>query len=96
MVTTISDWDASRFLKDEEDAIAYLNAIMEYDDPALFQQAVGNIAKARGMGQIAKEAGVGRESLYKSLSKQGNPSFQTMMKVIKAIGGRVSINPATV
>lgn len=56
MATTISDWDASRFLKDEEDAAAYLNAIMEYDDPALFWQAAGNAAKARGIEPAGKQA----------------------------------------
>lgn len=49
MVTTISNWDASRFLNNEEDVNAYLDAIMGYDDPALFRQAVGNVAKAHGM-----------------------------------------------
>ena len=94
-MVTISDWDASKFLNNEDDIIAYLNAVMEYDDPALFQQAIGNVAKARGMAQVAKEAGVGRESLYKSLSAQGNPSFQTILKVGKALGGRINIEPAT-
>ncbi len=94
-MVTISDWDASKFLNNEDDIIAYLNAVMEYDDPALFQQAIGNVAKARGMAQVAKEAGVGRESLYKSLSAQGNPSFQTILKVVKALGGHINIEPAT-
>ena len=94
-MVTISDWDANKFLNNEDDIIAYLNAVMEYDDPALFQQAIGNVAKARGMAQVAKEAGVGRESLYKSLSAQGNPSFQTILKVVKALGGRINIEPAT-
>ena len=55
---------------------------------------IGDIAKARGMGQIAKEAGVGRESLYKSLNKEGNPSFRTIVKVVDALGGRLVIEPA--
>ena len=58
------------------------------------QAALGNVAKARGMTQIAKDAGVGRESLYKSLSKDGNPSFQTIAKVIHALGGRLTIQAA--
>lgn len=73
---------------------AFTNAIAEYDDPALMQAALGNVAKARGMTQIAKDAGVGRESLYKSLSKDGNPSFQTIAKVIHALGGRLTIQAA--
>lgn len=86
MSTEITDYDTSEYLENEQDIIAYLNAIAEYDDPALMQAALGNVAKARGMTQIAKDAGVGRESLYKSLSKDGNPSFQTIANVIHALG----------
>ena len=93
MVTT-SVWDASEYLEDEQDAIAYINAAAELDDPALLQAAIGDVAKARGMGQIAKEAGVGRESLYKSLSRDGNPSFRTIAKVVKELGGRIVIEPS--
>ncbi|KFI92405.1 addiction module antidote protein [Bifidobacterium saguini DSM 23967] len=94
MSAEFTDYDTSEYLEDEQDVIAYLNAIAEYNDPALMQMALGNVAKARGMSQIAKEAGVGRESLYKSLSKDGNPSFQTILKVINALGGRISIQAA--
>ena len=94
MSTEITDYDTSEHLENEQDTIAYLNAIAEHDDPALMQAALGNIAKARGMTQTAKDAGVGRESLYKSLSKDGNPSFQTIAKVIHALGGRLTIQAA--
>lgn len=94
MSTEFTDYDNSEYLENEQDIIAYLNAIAEYDDPALMQAALGNVAKARGMTQIAKDAGVGRESLYKSLSKDGNPSFQTIAKVIHALGGRLTIQAA--
>ena len=94
MSTEITDYDTSEYLENEQDIIAYLNAIAEYDDPALMQAALGNVAKARGMTQIAKDAGVGRESLYKSLSKDGNPSFQTIAKVIHSLGGRLTIQAA--
>lgn len=94
MSTEITDYDTSEYLENEQDIIAYLNAIAEYDNPALMQAALGNVAKARGMTQIAKDAGVGRESLYKSLSKDGNPSFQTIAKVIHALGGRLTIQAA--
>ena len=90
MSTEITDYDTSEYLENEQDIIAYLNAIAEYDDPALMQAALGNVAKARGMTQIAKDAGVGRESLY----KDGNPSFQTIAKVIHALGGRLTIQAA--
>ena len=94
MSTEITDYDTSEYLENEQDIIAYLNAIAEYDDPALMQAALGNVAKARGMTQIAKDAGVGRESLYKSLSKDGNPSFQTLAKVNHDLGGRLTIQAA--
>lgn len=92
-MASISNFDASEYIENEEDAIAYLNAAAETGDPALLQAAIGDIAKARGMGQIAKEAGVGRESLYKSLNKEGNPSFRTIVKVVDALGGRLVIEP---
>ena len=92
-MVSISNFDASEYFENEEDAIAYLNAAAETGDPALLQAAIGDIAKARGMGQIAKEAGVGRESLYKSLNKEGNPSFRTIVKVVDALGGRLVIEP---
>lgn len=90
-MVNIKDWDASEYLTSEQDAIEYLDAAAETGDPKLMQAAIGDVAKARGMGQIAKEAGVGRESLYKSLSHDGNPSFATILKVIHALGGRISI-----
>lgn len=95
-MVNISKFDASEYIEDEQDAIAYLNAAAETGDPAMLQAAIGDVAKARGMGQIAKEAGVGRESLYKSLDKDGNPSFRTISKVINALGGRLVIEPAPV
>ena len=94
-MVNISEFDASEYLDNEEDAIAYLNAAAELNDPALLQAAIGDVAKARGMSQIAKEAGVGRESLYKSLDKNGNPSFRTIAKVINALGGRLVIQPSS-
>ena len=93
MVNT-KPWDASEYLKTEQDIIDYLDAAAETGDPTLTQAAIGDVAKARGMGQIAEAAGVGRESLYKSLSKDGNPSFQTIVKVVQALGGRLTIQAA--
>ena len=93
MVNT-KPWDASEYLKTEQDIIEYLDAAAETGDPTLMQAAIGDVAKARGMGQIAEAAGVGRESLYKSLSKDGNPSFQTIVKVVQALGGSLTIQAA--
>lgn len=92
-MVNVSTWDASDYINDEQDAIDYLDAVAETGDPALMQAALGDIARARGMGRIAAEAGVGRESLYKSLSREGNPSFRTIVKVVRALGGRISIQP---
>ena len=90
-----SVWDASEYLESEEDIAAYLTAIMEEGGPALLQAALGDIAKARGMTEIAREANVGRESLYKSLSETGNPSFRTIAKVAASLGLEIAFKPAS-
>lgn len=79
-------WDAADHLKTEEDIVNYLEAAFEDGDPSLIQAAIGDIARARGMTDIAKNTGLGRESLYKSLNRRGNPSFATVLKVIKILG----------
>ena len=90
-LTKVSQWDASEYLATENDILAYLNAALEDGDPALLQAALGDVAKAKGMTAIAQTAGVGRESLYKSLRADAKPSFQTIAKVISALGGRITI-----
>lgn len=94
MVTTISSWDASEYLETQEDIAAYLNAALEENDPTILQAALGDVAKARGMASIARQAGVGRESLYKSLSETGNPSWQTVTKVLAALNLKLGISPS--
>lgn len=79
-------WDAAEYLKTEEDMAAYLEAALEENDPSLIAAALGDIARAKGMTRIAKETGLGRESLYKALSPEGNPELSTILKVIKALG----------
>ena len=93
MTLKTTKWDVTEYLDNEEDIAEYLNAVIELDDPALLQAAIGDVAKAQGMTKIAKDAGLGRESLYKSLSAQGNPSFTTILKVLHALGTRISIQP---
>ena len=85
---TFSRWDAADYLKSDADMAAYLRACLEEapDDPALIAAALGDIARARGMVQLAKETGLTREGLYKALSKDGNPSLGTVLKVLKALG----------
>jgi probable addiction module antidote protein len=68
---------------------AYLEAALEDGDPSLVAAVLGDIARAKGMTEIARDAGLGRESLYKALSPDGNPEFATVMKVIRALGLRL-------
>lgn len=81
-------WDTVEHLKTDEDIVMYLDACMEEagDDAAFIAAALGDIARAKGMTQLAKETGLGRESLYKALSGEGNPSFGTILKVMHALG----------
>ena len=83
-----SRYDSADYLQSEEDMIAYLDACMEEasDDPALIAVALGNVARAYGMARLAKETGLTREGLYKALSPEGNPSFGTVLRVMKALG----------
>lgn len=87
--TRTKKWDVVEHLKSDEDMAAYLEAALEEGDPALVAAALGDIARARGMSGIARETGLGRESLYKALSADGNPEFSTILKVIKALGLRL-------
>jgi probable addiction module antidote protein len=79
-------YDASEYLTSEKEINAYFEAALEEGDPALVVHALGNIAKARGMTEIAHKTGLRRESLYKALSPEGNPEFATVMKVVNALG----------
>jgi probable addiction module antidote protein len=81
-----TDWDPAEHLESEEDIAAYLDAAFEEGDPSLIAAALGDVARAKGMAQIARDAGLGRENLYKALSPDGNPEFATIMKVVNALG----------
>ena len=87
-------WDPAEHLQSEEDMAAYLEAALEEGDPSLVAAALGDIARAKGMTQLARETGLGRESLYKALSPSGNPEFATVLKVIGALGLRLHATPA--
>ncbi len=91
-------WDSAEHLNSDEDIALYLDACLEEagDDPAFIAKALGNIARARGMSQLARETGLGRESLYKALSGEGNPSFATILKVIHALGVKLHAEAAHV
>ena len=84
--TKTAPFDAADYLKTEEDMVAYLEAALEDNDASVVAAALGDIARAKGMTQVARDAGLGRESLYKALSPEGNPELATIMKVIKALG----------
>jgi probable addiction module antidote protein len=86
MNETFSRWDAATHLKTEEDIAAYIEAALEDGDSTVIAMALGDIARARGMTQLAKDTGLGRESLYKSLSGEVSPNFDTILKVAKALG----------
>jgi len=84
-------WDAAETLETTEDIAAYLDAVLEDGDPDLLEAALGDIARAKGMTQIAHAAGLGRANLYKALSPGGNPEFVTVAEVLKALGLRLSV-----
>ena len=92
--TITTPWDPAEHLKTEEDMAAYLEAALEEADPTLIAAALGDIARAKGMTQVAREAGLGRESLYKALSPTGNPEFATILKVVAALGLQLRAAPA--
>jgi probable addiction module antidote protein len=92
--TSTTLWDPADHLNTEEDMVAYLEAALEEADPALVAAALGDIARAKGMTQGARDAGLGRESLYKALSPSGNPEFATILKVISALGLQLQAAPA--
>jgi probable addiction module antidote protein len=84
-------WDSAAFLKTDHDIANYLEAAFEDGDPALITHALGVVARAKGMAQVAQAAGLGRESLYKALSPDGNPEFATVLKVLRALGLRLKV-----
>ena len=84
-------WDSAEYLKTDEDIAHYLEAVFEDGDPALITHALGVIARAKGMSQIAQAAGLARESLYKALSPEGNPEFVTVLKVMRALGLKLKV-----
>ena len=89
-------WDSAAHLKSDDDMAQYLQACLDEagDDAAFIAKALGTIARAKGMTQLAKETGLGRESLYKALSGEGNPSFATILKVVAALGIKLNAEPA--
>ncbi len=84
-------WDAAESLETKADIVAYLDAVFADGDPDLLKAALGDIARAKGMTEIARVAGLGRANLYKALSPDGNPEFATVAKILKALGLKLKI-----
>lgn len=89
-------WDVQDALRSPEDCAAFIEAAIEEaaDDPVFIMLVLGEVARARGMAQTARDAGMSREGLYKALSSSGNPSFATVLKVLAALGLRLHVTPA--
>ena len=86
-------WDVTEYLDTEERIALFLEAVFEDGDPASIAAAIGEVARARGMTNVARDSGLSRENLYKTLSENGNPEFSTVLKVIKALGFGLTITP---
>ena len=93
MALKTTPWDSAEYLKSEADITAYLDACFEEagDDPAFLTHALGVAARARNISQLARDSGLTREGLYKALSRDGNPSFGTVLKVADAMGYRFAL-----
>jgi len=88
-VSELQEFDAAEYLSTEEDVAAYLTTVLEENDPALLAAAIGDIARARGMTQVAKDSGIAREALYKALRPGSKPRFETISRVCAALGVRL-------
>lgn len=94
-VSELPEFDAAEYLNDEKAIAAYLTAMIEGGDPAMLAAALGDIARARGMGEIAKASGLTREALYKALRPNAQPRFETVSRVCSALGVRLVAQAGT-
>lgn len=94
MKIELKNYDIAEHLNSEKEIQMYLNEILKEDDPALVLSALGDIARAKNMSQLAKEVGMTREGLYKPLSGKGNPTFSTTLKIIKTLGLQIELHTA--
>ena len=92
-ISDLPEFDAAEYLKSEEDIAAYLTTVIDENDPALLAAALGDIARARGMSQVAKDAGIAREALYKALRPGSEPRFETISRVCAALCVRLVAQP---
>jgi probable addiction module antidote protein len=94
VAAAFSRYDAADYLKSNADIAGYLKAASDDGDPAVLVAALGDVAKARNVSHLAREAGLSREGLYKALSGSGNPSFATVIKIAHALGLKITLSPA--
>jgi probable addiction module antidote protein len=87
-------WDPARYLETERDVAEFIDAVLDDGDPAVIAEAIGVVARARGMSQLARETGLSREGLYRALNREGNPEFATVVKVLAALGVRLRATAA--
>ncbi len=92
--TKLVPFDAARYLTDDAAIAEYITAVLEADDPDLLLLALGDVARARGMARVAKDSGLGRESLYKALAPGAKPRFDTVLKVARALGVKLTAQVA--
>ncbi len=92
-VTDLPDFDPAEHLRDEADIAAYLTAAIEEDDPDALLQALGTVARSRGMADVARESGLAREALYRALRPGAKPRFDTVARVCRALGLRLTVTP---
>ena len=90
----LKEFDPSAYLTNDEVVAEYLTAALEDPNPDVFLAAVGNVAKARGMSNIAEESGLGRESLYKALTPGAKPRYDTVLKVLQSLGVKLTVSAA--
>lgn len=93
MISKFAPFDVAEYLDNEQVIAEYLTAAMADPNPDVFLAALGDVAKARGMAQIAKDAGLGRESLYKALGSGSHPRYDTIKAVLGALGVKLSVVP---
>lgn len=91
MALKASPYDTADYLNSEDDILFYLEAAMEGNDAAHIARALGNVARSKGMTRIAKRTGLGRQALYAALSENGNPTLETLLAVVSALGLRLSV-----
>lgn len=96
--TKFTRYDSADYLKSDEDIAAYIDAVMTAegggDDPALITRALGVVARARNISQLARDAGMSREGVYKALAEDSNPSFDTVVRLARALGFKLGLVPA--